>query len=292
MPPILCISHFMVRLLLVFFFGSSLLGWAKYPPEIKEARVETYREVDEFELKVWIVGETVEGEAKPAVVLFFGGGWRFGSPDSLLRHARYLASRGMICLLADYRVANRHGVKISDCVSDAKAAVTWTRANAERLGIDPIKIAAGGASAGGHIAACSALVPGVDSEGRPNALLLFNPALVLAPFEGLDVGVVQRLSEAALGAKPKALSPIHHVTKEAPPTWITHGARDGVVPVKSVKVYRDEMESKGAVCELLIAASMPHAFHYRDPWFKKVMASAEVFFEGLGWLQEEGESLP
>ena len=277
---------------IAIFFSLMLPLWSKYPPEIPDARVETYREVDEVKLKVWILGEILEEEAKPAVVLFFGGGWRFGSPDSLVRHARYLAEKGMICLLADYRVADRQESTIADCVSDAGAAVAWTRENAERLGIDPKKIAAGGASAGGHIAACAALLPDFAPEAKPNALLLFNPALVLAPFEEVNLGMPQHLSEEWLGAERQALSPIHHLSKQAPPTWITHGNRDKIVPVESAEAFRDEMREKGAVCELLVAASMPHAFHYRDPWFTKVMVSATGFLEELGWLPKEEEPLP
>ncbi len=276
-----------MKLVVYFLFLLVLPGWSKYPPEIRGARVETYREIDDIALKVWIVGEKKENEAKPAIVLFFGGAWSFGSPDNLLRHARYLSQRGMICLLADYRVANRHGVKIADCVEDGKAAVAWTRKNADRLGIDSSKIAAGGASAGGHLAACSAFVPGFGNEERPDALLLFNPALILSPFKGEDFGYDKRLSAGMVGADPEAISPIHHLTEKAPPTWITHGDLDTIVPIKMVKTFRDEMKERGAICELLVAGFMPHAFHYRDPWFTKVMSGAERFFESLGWLRRE-----
>lgn len=277
----------MVRFVALFLFFVSLPIYAKYPPQIQDAQVETYCEVDEVELKVWILGQQKEGEVtqvKPAVILFFGGAWRFGSPDSLLRHARYLTKKGMICLLADYRVANRHGVKIADCVTDAKAAMAWTRKNAKRLGIDSEKIAAGGASAGGHIAACSALVPGFGNEEKPDALLLFNPPLIMSPFDGEDFGVEYRLNSQFLGAEPKAVSPIHHLSKNAPPTWITHGTLDGLVPIASAKAFRDEMVSLGGQCEFLEAKGENHAFHYRDPWFTKVMAGMEAFLTGIGWI--------
>ena len=65
---------------------------AEYPPMIEGAKVEVYRKVKKAELKVWIVGEVEKGAQKPAVVFFFGGGWRFGSPDSLARHAQFLAN--------------------------------------------------------------------------------------------------------------------------------------------------------------------------------------------------------
>ncbi|MDQ8192394.1 alpha/beta hydrolase [Roseibacillus persicicus] len=281
----------MIRLLFPLLLAASLPLSAAYPPFIKGARVETYAEVEDVALKVWIVGESEEGVRKPAVVLFFGGSWRFGSPDSLQRHARYLAGKGMICLLADYRVLNRNPIKIADCVADARAAVSWTRQNAERLGIDPDRIAAGGASAGGHLAACTALSPaGKEPQeaaaSRPNALLLFNPPLVMAPFEGDTFAFTNRVDRRFFGAEPKALSPIHNLSETAPPTWIAHGTSDKLVPITTAKAFESEMKELGLKCELLEAPRMSHAFHYRDPWFSKVMSGAEMFLRGLGWLKE------
>lgn len=276
---------------LFWLLALSLPLCAAYPPQIKDARVETYAEVEDVALRVWIVGESEEGVKKPAVVFFFGGSWRFGSPDSLQRHARYLAGKGMICLLADYRVLNRNPIKIADCVADAKAAMAWTRRNAERLGIDPGRIAAGGASAGGHLAACTALSPAGKGqedgdEVRPNALLLFNPPLVMAPFEGETFAFTNRFDDRFFGAEAETLSPIHHLSKAAPPTWITHGSLDALVPIATAKAFADEMKKLGVQCELLEAPRMPHAFHYRDPWFTKTMFGAEMFLRGLGWLKD------
>ena len=196
----------------------------------------------------------------------------------------------MICLLPDYRVANRQGAKIVDCVTDAKAAVAWTRANAERLGVDPDRIAAGGASAGGHIAACAALVSGFGNDEKPNALVLFNPVLILAPFKGNDFGVKYRLTAEMVGADPEALSPIHHLSADAPPTWIGHGSKDALVPIATSLAFRDEMKKEGRDCVVMVAEGRPHAFHYNDPWFTKSMQSIEDFLQKLGWLDKNENS--
>ena len=276
----------MLRIFVISFLVLGLSAWGKYPPKIEEAKVETYREVGKLELKVWILGEKEENRPKPGVVFFFGGGWRFGSPDSLLNHARFLVQKGMVCVLADYRVANRHGTTIADCVADAKAALSWTRNNASRLGIDSEKIAAGGASAGGHLAACLALVDGYGRAKKPDALLLFNPALVLAPFEGQTFGYQKPIREEFAGVEPRVLSPIHHLDGELPPTWIAHGQRDRVVPIATVRAFRDEAKGGGRSCELLEVSNVGHAFHYNNPWFLHVMTGAESFLEKLGWLNE------
>ena len=55
---------------------------------------------------------------------------------------KYLATRGMVAMTADYRVSTRNGTKATACVEDGKSAVRWIRKNARKLGVDPAKVAA------------------------------------------------------------------------------------------------------------------------------------------------------
>ncbi len=100
-----------------------------------------------------------ESDKRPAIVFFFGGSWQVGSISQFESQAMHLASRGLVAARADYRVKSRHGVTPKECVEDAKSPVRWLRQNAAKLGIDPGRIVAAGGSAGGHLAASTALVP-------------------------------------------------------------------------------------------------------------------------------------
>jgi len=263
-----------------------------YPPVIEGTKSETYRKVGDTELKVWIF-EPAQKSAKPlpAIVFFFGGGWTGGSPTQFEPQSRHLAARGMIAIVADYRVKTRQDAKPADCVSDAKACVRWVRANAARLGIDPERIAVGGGSAGGHLAASVATLPGLDNAKDdksvsclPNALVLFNPATVLTTFPGLDLkGFGAGLDKEKFGCEPTEISPIHHVKKGNPPTIIFHGKADTTVPYATVEKFAEVMKAAGNRCDLIGYEGQPHSF-FNKAKYAETLAAADDFLVSLGYL--------
>jgi len=62
--------------------------------------------------------------------------------------------------------------------------MAYVRMNAAELGVDLNRIASGGGSAGGHLAACVGVLK-ADASSKANAMALFNPAVILAPVEGM-----------------------------------------------------------------------------------------------------------
>jgi acetyl esterase/lipase len=281
----------------------SLFAAAAYPPRFEGARIETYKTVGETQLSLHIFEPPASATAakanRPAIVFFFGGGWTNGSPGQFEQHCRHLAARGMVAITADYRVASRHQAKPVDCVADAKSALRYVRANAARLGVDPRRIAAGGGSAGGHLAAAIATVPGFDAPGEdtkvsavPDALALFNPALVLAELPGLDLaGFGTRVPEERMGTAPKNISPAHHVKKGTPPTIIFHGKADTTVPYATAEAFARAMQAAGNRCELVGAEGQGHGYfnHGRGDGthFKDTLARTDAFFVSLGWLAKK-----
>lgn len=263
-----------------------------YPPQMTGCRVETYKTVGDTKLNLYIFRPTAAKNA-PAIVFFFGGGWKSGTPQQFEVQCRELAKRGMVAITADYRVESRHGVKPTQCLADARSAIRWVRAHAEQLGVDPQRIAAGGGSAGGHLAACTPFITEFDEPREdktvsavPNALVLFNPALVLAPIEGFDAeGFGTRVPAERMGTKPENLSPAHHITKNAPPTIIFHGREDTTVPFASAEAFTAKMKSLGNRCELHGFDGQKHGFFNGDEFKQKTLAEADQFLVSLGWLK-------
>ena len=217
--------------------------------ELPGSRAEVYKTIGDVKLKVYIYEPKGHkaGAKRPAIVFFFGGGWTGGTPKQFQEHCRYLASKGMVAMTADYRVSSRQGTKPFHCVRDGKSAVRWIRQNARRLGVDPNRIVSGGGSAGGHVAACTGILPEHNEPGEddnvssvPNVLVLYNPVISTALADGVKPygGDNNEALMKRLGLKePATLSPYHNIRKGLPPTLVLHGKADTTVPYLTAEAY-------------------------------------------------------
>jgi len=271
-----------------------------YPPDIPNALVKTYKTIDNFELKVWIFNpaDHKKSDRRPVVIFFFGGGWRGGNPIQFAKHCEYLAARGMVAMTADYRVSSRHGVKGNACIADAKSAVRWIRKFADKLGIDPERIIASGGSAGGHLAAATATLPGNDDpnddtsiSARPNILILFNPAVILTTVPGIwEPKVADRFE-----GKASEISPYDHIKAGVGPTIIFHGIADETVPYQTVELFTKKMHMFGNRCELFGYKGEEHAFFNfgrgDNAAFIDTVNKMDAFLVSLGYLKEAPETV-
>jgi len=226
----------------------------------------------------------IASDSRPAIVFFFGGGWKNGKVSHFSRQAAYLAKRGMVAVRADYRVRSRHGTTPDKCVEDGKSAIRWVRANAGMLGIDPDMIVGSGGSAGGHVAACAALVVGLEAEGedlsissKPNLLVLFNPVMETTS---------ERIS-GMIGDKKMAetISPNNWIRKDMPPGIMFFGTDDKLIEpaIRSLPLAA----SKGVHLELWTAEGEGHGFFNQAPWFQWTLYLTDRFLQKNGYLDGE-----
>lgn len=271
------------------------LGKRDYPPQFEGAKVANYKSVGDVKLSLWIFNPKNHqaSDKRAAIVFFFGGGWNGGSPSQFETQCRHLAEHGMVAITADYRVFSRNNVKPTSCVADARSAIRWVRAHAAELGIDPQRIVAGGGSAGGHLAAATAFIKEFDEPAEdasvsaaPNALVLFNPALVLAPLAGYKFGenAGGRATEERFGTKPENISPAHHIKPGAPPAIVFHGKADTTVPFATAEAFAAEMKKAGNKCELVGYDGATHGFFNKGSEREDTIRRMDVFLKSLGYL--------
>ncbi len=108
----------------------------------------------------------------PALLYFFGGGWVLGTVDTADGVSRSLAnSSGALVAVAGYRLAPEH--RFPAAADDCYAAVRWVAEHAEEIGADPARLAVGGDSAGGNLAAGVALRARADGPALAGQLLVY-----------------------------------------------------------------------------------------------------------------------
>ena len=263
---------------------------------IKGAEVEVYKKASGDDLRIYRLdpeGHDPKTDKRPAVVFFFGGSWNGGSVAQFEPHANYLAGRGIVAFLADYRVKSRQKTPPLACVEDGKSAIRWGRQNAERLGVDPNKIIAGGGSAGGHVAATTGICDGLEGpnedlsiSSKSEALLLFNPVYDNGP----DGYGHDRITEWF-----PAISPAHNITKGDPPTIVFLGSEDKLIPVSTAKKFRDDQEALGIKSELHVYEGEPHGFFNlklgqgKKEHFIDTILKTDAFLVDLGYLEDEAD---
>jgi len=247
---------------------------------------ETYKTVDTTMLEMEIHFPTDMETLKdyPAIVFYFGGGWNGGNIGQFRPHAKYFSQRGLICVLADYRVRSRQGATPFQSLKDANSAIRYLRIHADRLQIDPDKIIASGGSAGGHLAAATALTRGFYEIGEdptisaiPNALVLFNPVIDNGPGGyGYD----------RIGPAYRAFSPLHNIQEGAPPTILFCGTNDRHIPEVTLEYYKTVMEKVGSRCDLHLFQDQTHGFfnYNKRGYYNKTVIATDQFLASLGYI--------
>jgi acetyl esterase/lipase len=258
------------------------------PANIEGAPAYVYKSIKGIDLRLHVFTPTNRTSAKlPAIVFFFGGGWMWGNVTESVPQAKYLSSRGMIAILADYRVYCRNKADVTEEMADAKSAIRWVRSHARELGVDPDRIVASGGSSGGHLALSTAAFEKFDEpsddravSSRPDALVLFFPCVDATTDDE------RQYSSFALGSHGKDVSPLYHIGKGLPPMVILQGTADPLYA--SVSQYCREVTTLGNSCEFFQYEGAPHGFFRptanEGRWYRPALLETDHFLTRLGYL--------
>lgn len=199
------------------------------------------------------------------IVIFPGGGYEFHAEHEGKGFAEYFNSIGMDAFVCPYRVFP-HLFPLP--LLDARRAVRYVRANAEKFGINPDKIAVMGSSAGGHLAALvSTYTAPIDFENldeidkadyMPNATILCYPVIHHPDGTAIPhVGSYQNLLGDKMKDLAPSLSPDLLVKDTTPPAYIWHAVDDTGVDVINSYMYATALRKHNVPCEM-------HIFPYGD----------------------------
>ena len=228
----------------------------------------------------------------PAVVCIHGGGFRAGTRASFLPIAYKLAQAGYVAATVSYRLSPRQ--QFPAAVEDVKAAVRFLRANADRFQIDPDRIGATGASAGGHLALMLGVTGGVEQfEGwgpaleqssRVQAVVnFFGPTNLVKSYDA-SVDAAEVLPMFLGGDRDHAYklhvqaSPLNWVSPDDAPTLTLHGTKDRYVAVEQGQWITDRLREAGVTAEMVRFEGVDHGFGAFGARLDEAIASMLVFF--------------
>ena len=163
----------------------------------------------------------------PVVVFFYGGNWVGGERADYAFVGRALASRGIVAVIADYRLYPE--VSYPDFLKDVAQAVAWAAREAGRYGGDPKRLYVMGHSAGAYNVAMIALdqrwlaAQGMSPSDLRGWIGLAGPYDFL-PIENPTTKPVFHFPDT-----PRESQPIRHVTAAAPPSLLIAARSDRLV---------------------------------------------------------------
>ena len=254
---------------------------------VEFAKYETWPEAS---LKMSIFAPA-DGKKHPAVVFIPGGAWIAAPKESGYYLCMKLAENGFVAASIEYRVIG--AADYTEIIADAKAAVRFLRANADKFGIDSGKIAAIGQSAGGYLSIMlgvtgdkfnsgdnlnqSSEVQAVvdffgptdltkiaDDYSDERKAVYYSPSSFVSIFVNGVAGYKNRKGGSILDTPETARdsNPLNYISKNTPPFLIFHGDSDKTVSPSQSKILHEALTAKGIDSTLYIIKGGEHDGKY------------------------------
>ena len=276
--------------------------------EISEPVVQVYEDVVFARYYTWPQAELkmdvfapLDGKKHPAVILIPGGAWIAAPKSAWYQLAMKLAENGFTAVPIEYRVIG--AADYTEIIGDAKAAVRFIRANADKFNIDGSKIAVMGASAGGYLAVMLGVtgekfnvVDNMDQSSAVQAVIdcfgltdmtraaddfsdekkkdYYSPSSFPSVFVNGVSGYKGRHGGSILDTPETARdsNPLNYIDEKTPPFLIFHGDADKTVSVSQSKILHEALTAHNIDSTLYIINGGEHdAVYFHQPKVLKII---------------------
>lgn len=266
---------------------NSLLLWLVVAPPAPVTV--TYKEVGGTKLMMDVYSPEGVKPGAPGVVVIHGGAWTSGNRTQMAALCQAMADQGLVAATVSYRLGPAS--KWPAMIEDVQDAVRFLRNNATKYNVDPKRVGAAGASAGGHLSLLLGTTdgwPNGNSTGKTSSkvsavLNLFGPFDVSHDFNPL---ISNMLAQQLLGKKIedsaediKNFSPATYVTRDDAPVFTVQGKADTLVPFRQAERLDTALKAVGVSHTLRMIEGMLHGI---DPAKKEQMGAVS---DGVAWLK-------
>ncbi|OLY92117.1 Acetyl esterase/lipase [Cnuella takakiae] len=283
---------------------SAFIQTRKTHPDIRVPNVPSTKKVREQKdlvycnregraLKLDTFVPAAKGKGRTAILFVHGGGWRTGNRTQHHDLARKMALMGYVVFTPEYRLSTE--ALYPAAVHDIKASLRWLHAHAAEYGVDTAKIAIGGFSAGGQLAALVGSTNGnvnmegtgcTDGSSSVGAILDLDGILAFIHPESGEGDDSKRTSAATYwfgygkDARPeiwKEASALTHVGPHTPPTLFLNSSVDRMHAGRDD--YRKVLDQYGIYSEVHQFEGAPHGFPLFQPWFEPTVQYIDEFLK-------------
>lgn len=276
----------------VSFFNAAAIAsedskpdWEKradaYYKDLNAVRNLVYKTVDGEDLSMDLIlpAQKMYRNGFPVVIYIHGGGWSGGvryvlHPNTLKRYT----DEGIAVAMISYRLV-KEGRTVLECIEDCKDAARFLALNSQKYGLDPIRFAATGHSAGAHLSLLEALAPNEEFKGDPKlkggkpvfrCVAAFAPAVSFWDEKASQQGAItsnEGTMARLLGGKPseklelaKKLSPMTYLKRNSPAVLIVHGSADPLLSVNGARLFYETGVKAGADVTYIEVENGDHTF--------------------------------
>ncbi len=238
---------------------------------------------------------------RPAVVFFYGGMWALEYDEEFVSWAMHLASRGIVCLLPEFRTHARFEVLADDIIQDGLDAWKWVHHNAAGLGIDQARITLAGSDAGGLMALNAAMPPLIEEKRRhwwqrsrwkaplmPAAVAIFRGVVDVEAPEARLLNIPVECTE------PDTVNPCALLRRDLPPLFCAHGMADPLLDFEMREWFCEEWKRLGNAAEIVLSPIADHTltqFEVNPVVFEQILLSWEAFMAEQGIWPESAQEM-